>query len=162
MEHGIKIYDMYDYYYTPFWHTTWFLIGASLALILACIAGFLYAKKHRGRKKLLRWQEIYGEIAQQKVHEQSVKKFYFDLTRLLKEYLALRYQVSLTGKTDFEVIQLLKKDSLPQELLPLVEQVFMGPQAIKYANQKGQIHQMEEDKKHCITIIRCTQIDVPS
>ncbi|MBI2774686.1 hypothetical protein HYX58_01630 [Candidatus Dependentiae bacterium] len=160
---GIKLYDLYGWWYKPFWHQPAFYIPFGFvicALVLAMLI-FLVRYIKRSRKKVLDpWQEALNNL--QKINlglfedQDTHKLFYGHLTRVLKTYLAKRYDLSLEGKTDQEVIEAVKHSALPADLQEQVRHLFSGAEIIKFAHQEGAGERMRYDLIRAIDIVRNT------
>jgi len=168
MEKGlqIKIYDdLYDIWYEPFWHAWWFKV-IFWGLILFFIAGvMIWFVKFRKKPKpqLLPWQKALKKLQQLNVEsyegEEFRKVFYYELIKILKNYLSSRYTISLKDKTDTEVIEEIKKTGFPKKLLPALHDIFQGAIFIKFAQKGVEKHRMRTDLNKSIDIIESTKTE---
>lgn len=135
----LELYDIFDYYYIPFWQKTWFIISASVAaglLVVGLIAFFYY----RSRKKILApWDWAYACIAKLDPNscetQEDFKYLYYELTTIIKTYLARRYGWSTLEKTDEELMTLLEKKKFNTDLISLLKTITDNALGIKFANQ---------------------------
>lgn len=160
MENNIDFYDIYDFYYTPFWETAWFkLIIIVFALALIGIGIYLFIK--RKKRALAPW-----EIALQELEKLSLdncrssdeyKKFYFGLSHIFKSYLNKRFAWNTEDKTDDELISWLEQQNLAPEMLEMLKKMSSGALWIKYANVTALKSQAQEDLKTVTLIIEHTK-----
>ena len=137
----MEIFDIYPFYYIPFWQTTFFKIsiGVVLFLILASVVLYFYLKNKR--KKITAWQWAILELEKlsKSIDSFETKKdfkfFYFDLTSIIKKYLKKRFDWNTTDKTDEELIIFLKDKNFDDELLVGLKKMLNGAIWIKFANE---------------------------
>lgn len=162
-QQGIKVYDIYEWWYRPFWYhpavRTFIWVATILSVILLLWAFVRYVKRSQ-KKPLDPWQEALNNLKQINLtlfeEPETHKLFYSHLTRVLKTYLGRRYDLSLDGKTDQEVIRALEQSTLPADLQEHVRGLFSGAETIKFAHQEGAGERMRYDLIRAIDIIRNT------
>ena len=159
MNNIIDFYDIYDYYTVPIWQTIWFKIGIALAII--SIVGLVVFLILRTKKKLLPWElalqqleKLSGMPLEQK---SDFKKFYFELTAIIKNYLSKRYQWRIHDKTDEELIAWLNEQNFDPEIITMLQTISTGALSIKFANQDALKSQAEADIKNVHLIIEKTK-----
>jgi hypothetical protein len=162
-EQGIPVYNIYDWWYEPFWYRPYFrILFWIIGILFLCTLLFFivrYIKKMQ-KKPLDPWQEALNQLQRIRLElfedEETHKMFYTHLTHVLKNYLAQRYGLSLEGKTDQEVIQEVKHSPLPIDLQEQVRSLFSGAEIIKFAHQEGAGERMRYDLIRAIDIVRNT------
>lgn len=148
----IELYDIYDIWYEPSWlyrYGIW-LLGAFTALgFFVCI---YYWYKKRVEKKKKCWQIALEKLAQLD-KKTDYKFFYFDLTKILKEYLVHRYHVDVLSKTDTEMVESLGTYAISKEVSEDLKKIFSGTTEAKFAQQKVDHNARQNDllvSKHII------------
>ncbi len=161
MESTIKFYDIYDYYYTPITDTLWFKIAVVIGILLL---GFLigYAVfRRRQRQQIAPWvwaqQEIQKLPLKKCTSKDDFKKFYFNLTGIIKEYLQRRYDWKTRSKTDTELITYLEGKDFDASLLESLKKMTQEAEWIKFANEEGIKTQAEKDLVTAQSIIKKTK-----
>ncbi|OQA33904.1 MAG: hypothetical protein BWY54_00912 [Candidatus Dependentiae bacterium ADurb.Bin331] len=161
---GIELYDLYDWWYQPFWYhpiariVGWLLVSGLILIMFF----FLYRllKKRAAQKTREPWQDALSELQGIKLilfeDPETHKIFYAQLTALLKTYLGKRYGLALNDKTDHEVIEQIACSPLPVDLQEHVRALFQGAQLIKFAHQEGAQDRMRFDLMRAIDIVRNT------
>lgn len=152
----IELFDIYEYLYTPFWKTNWFI--CIFIMMMACIAFglFWYFKWHA--KKIDIADKILIDLSLISLDEMDSKEFYFLLTERFKIYLQDRYNRNFVSKTDAEIITFLKQYQLDFELIESAKAIFMGPQLVKFANHQAALDQMALDLEACKIFILKTRV----
>ena len=160
-----QIYDIYDFWFEPFWQTRWFKITMLLLaiLIFVVLAYFLW-RKFFGPKKIESWEKALKELKVLKKDflvgdaesfgRKKNKQFYFELISCLKNYLNLRYNIKDFGKTDAEMVVILNELHVPAYVSENVELIFVGAMTIKFANQQVAKKQMEDDWARAVRLIQ--------
>jgi hypothetical protein len=161
---GIELYDLYGWWYQPFWYHPivkiffWLLI--TVLAIVVCFCAYRFLKKRAEQKMREPWQDALSELQAIKLNvfedAETHKLFYAQLTSLLKTYLGKRYQLVLADKTDHEVIEQIASSPLPLDLQDHVRTLFQGAQFIKFAHQEGAQDRMRYDLMRAIDIVRNT------
>jgi len=153
-----ELYDIYDMWHIPFWQTTLFasiFIGLGLLLLLG-LALYLFLRFRAKKQKESSWEQALRKLngLQPAVctTKEEGKIFYFELTAILKNYFYERYGFHIKGKTDQEFL----KFSFPDELQPLLHEIFSGCLQIKYADESALQKQLIRDHNHAIQIIQQT------
>jgi len=155
--------DIYDLWHTPFWQTTWFLV-LSIMIPVAIVVGVTvyfvvcYMSKKR---KVSAWERALQELRLLKIDTEPTKdqgkRFYFQLTGIVKKYLHARFDINIVGKTDKEVCNVLKDHSFTQPVMPLIDEIFSGVEFIKYADSQARVQQMHNNVDHAISIVEKTR-----
>lgn len=143
------IYEIYDYYYQPFWQTLAFKILLTILILIsvaAVIWGFLRWSKLRLQTP---WEWALAQVGKLSVekykNKNDFKKFYFVLTEIIKKYLYKRFGLATMDKTDEELIDLLRKQGFKNDLLTSLKTMFDGALWIKFANEDVIRTQAESD-----------------
>jgi len=160
-------YDIYDFYYVPFWKQPYFIILiVCLSIFLAMLLSyFLFRlirnRRNRGRE-LLPWEWAEEELARFDVSKFSskgeFKRFSFSLTMIMKRYLGLRYNWRLEDKTDEEIEEFLSLSNFD----PLLAKEFVGllksSLLVKFADEAALSSQAKQDLEVARKIIKKTKI----
>jgi len=159
MNQIVDFYDIYEYYSPPFYQQVWFyvVIGLCLALMVGGIAWWWYRRLSR---VMLPWQWALRELGRFTVekyaHKNDYKKFYFELTSLIKLYLAKRFFWNTQDKTDDELIEYLAAQKFDPYLLEALKKVLQGALLVKFANEEVLKTQAQEDLKIARMIVEKT------
>jgi hypothetical protein len=161
-EKQIRIYDLYDLWYEPFWQKPWFIVLASVLSVMLLI-GFVWLLMYYRKKQkslLTPWQEALQDL-ENLVHENynlptKHKEFYQQVTAVLKKYLSRRYGCVLVSKTDQEIITVLAQTEFSQDLRQQLEEIMQGAVFIKFANQQAIKEQMKLDLQRAQELVRKT------
>lgn len=143
-----QLHDIYGMIHRPFWQKPLFywslLVGGAVLLTLV---GWWYLKRWRQRRSSYAWQKALYELEElehRKLFEGAQQKlFYFELTRIIKEYLQQRFGVSLMSKTDDELLML--SESLGPEVKEGLQNIFDGVIFIKFAQAAAARERMQRD-----------------
>ncbi len=135
-----EIYDIYGIWHVPFWQTRpfiitmWILFGL---LVLAFIYGIIRLILKR-KKKVQPWtwanRELDALWKQRGVTREDGKRFYFQLTEIIKIYLEKRYGYQVRSATDLELLAYLRECDFAPDLWNDLSLIFEGAQEIKFAN----------------------------
>ena len=144
----VQFFDVYDISYNPWWKTTFFqvLFCIVVCLILSFLVYYLF--KFAWFKKKLSFEQVMLKKLQN-LSKRSYQDYretcnaYFELTLILKSYLACRYALSLLDKTDAEILVLLKS-YLSEKQYFVIEEFLYRTSAIKFSSQ-GAISVMLHD-----------------
>lgn len=150
--------DIYDLWHTPFWQTTWFFVVCLMiptTIVLGVTVYFVI--RYMSQKRIVpAWERALHQIntLQPTVYtsKEEGKLFYFELTAILKNYFNERYGLCIKGKTDRECLEI----SLPEELKPLLHDIFSGCLRIKYADESALQEQLIRDHSHAILLVKQT------
>ncbi len=159
MEPASTFYEIYEYYYIPFYQEPLFIISASVTsiILLGLISYWLYKRKLR---PLSPWDWALREIAKipisTYVAKDDYKKFYFAITTILKTYLEKRYSWDTQDKTDEELATFLQLHGFQPQLLEKLKKMLQGATWIKFANEEAIKTQVDEDLGTAQLIIKKT------
>lgn len=160
-----KFYDIYGYFYRPFWQTHIFkMIIITLCALVVLFCSYmliLYLKKRKNKiTTLSSWEWALKELNQLSLKKQfnknEYKHFYFELTKIVKKYLYKRYKWNVKDKTDDELIIFLQEKSFDQILLNNLQEILHGALLIKFADETTLQSQIEKDLKLIIEFIKKT------
>lgn len=162
MQNDLKsqLYGNYGLWYTPWWQTQWFyktLIVIGVLSALAILVAIMLWVRAR-RKNIKPWAQARIELARLRQMEPAEsKKFYTELTIILKKYMSALYGVSLVGKTDQEVVQLLRtRDDIAQSVKDYFDEIVQGGMYSKFANEQAVKSHMDHNLKQAFFIIEQT------
>jgi hypothetical protein len=165
MEQNIDFYEIYDYYYQPIWQRFYFKVFfiVLILLLLGVIIFFVTAYIFRKRKErfLLPWEWAIRELNNLSLKKCSsksdFKKFYFDLTLIIKKYLKQRYGWDTIDKTDDELIHYLETKKFDKTLLNGLRKFVESALWIKFADADALKIQAERDLKTAHDIVESTR-----
>jgi len=161
----LELYDIYSTWHLPFWQTTWFyatIITIGLLLGSTLIAWLIIRYKERNKPIKMPWQIALEQLqALQKKRyttKATSKQCYFTITSILKKYLHAQHQLQTIGKTDEELIQYLKKNTLfPQPTLKSLQEICSGCLYIKFADQEAVQKQINDHLEMSVQIVHNTK-----
>jgi len=155
------IYEIYDYYYQPFWQTTFFKIVFVIVVLLLIAVTFFLFLRWRCLKQQSPWEWALSQIDKLVIekykNKTDFKKFYFALTDIVKKYLHIRFGWATTDKTDDELIEFLRQQGFKGDLLTTLKTMFEGALWIKFANEDVIRTQAELDLKFVKQLIEKTK-----
>lgn len=159
-EEAITFYENYGYYYKPFWQSAYFKFSIIFLIFIFLLILILYLFFKNKKKQILPWQWALQELEKFDFSKfnskKDYKKFYFDLTCILKAYLEKRFDWSTKDKTDDELIVFLKEKKFDETLLSGIEKLLQGALTIKFAGQDILKFQAEKDLKFAFDLIKST------
>ena len=104
-----------------------------------------YFNKPHEVKPLLVLQQRLTILAQVHVEkEQDGKQIYFELTKIMKEYIAYRYHISVIGLTDKEIV-LWAYLVIPEDKAKIVELLLSDVTSIKFEHQIATSQRIQQD-----------------
>jgi len=111
-----------------------------LAIILIAIIVFVYYKIKRRKKKPViqlslreRTLKEIDALEKNKGYEVDLKEFYFDLSLLLRSFLANHYKMRMLDKTTGEIELILAKKGLEKSTIKLVTMILTKSDMVKFA-----------------------------
>lgn len=160
MEQQTDFYEIYEYYSQPMLEKTsirWALVLLGLCLIALTIFLFLRRKK----RPITVWEWAFKELSllnpQKYTAKNEYKKFYFQLTGILKVYLNRRFGWHTENKTDDELLGYLQKQNFDSNLLSELAKTLQGASWVKFANEDALKNQAEADLKTVKTLVEQTK-----
>jgi hypothetical protein len=161
-------YDIYGYYYQPIWETKGFKITfIVLILLIISITTYLVVRRFIHKKKqlaLLPWQWAFDKLnllsQKNSTTKNDFKKFYFELTDIIKIYLNKRYDWKTSDKTDNELITYLEIQKFDKNLLLNLRKLMDGAVWIKFANEDAIKNQVDIDLKIAYEIVEKTKENI--
>lgn len=142
MNGDIKIYELYDVIYEPWWTKQWFKYTSLCIVTLIIGYGLYYVYNRFLRKKIFqtpaqRFLQILDQLSSQ-VSAGSItpRQFYFQLTHELKYYLGKQFEVNLVDKTDYELIEALQKTSFGREHVHELKKILDNAVMVKFAQEQ--------------------------
>jgi hypothetical protein len=160
-QHQIPLYDLYDIWYTPFWHKPWFLLSTAFVfIVLMSIAIWLFLRKRKQNKKIDPWNIAIKQLKELDINQfkkpDSHKLFYSRITIIMKKYLTERYMQEFESKTDDEVIEILSQLSFSDDLRKKLKIVFDGAIYIKFSPYDAIIDHMKRDLEASLEVVQKT------
>jgi hypothetical protein len=146
-----EIYDIYGIWHVPFWQTTPFIVCMwVLAGIVALALLYLVARLIMKRKKIIKpwtWadRELDALWKNRGFTREDGKRFYSQLTEIIKIYLEKRYGYQVRSATDIELIAYLRARNFDAVLCNDLTRIFEGAQEIKFANLDAIPENIERD-----------------
>jgi len=135
-----ELYDIYGVWHVPFWQTKPFIIGIwCVAILIALALLYLFVRFLKTRKRLLKpweWanQELDALWKRRGFTREDGKRFYSQLTEIIKTYVEKRYGYQVLSATDIEFLAYMQDRNFEPALLEDLKQIFEGVQEIKFAN----------------------------
>ena len=158
----LGLYDIYQQWHVPFWHTTAFYVVSSLVLlaILGCAGWYLLQKYRLNKKSLASWEIALTQIDHLKKNNytnvEHGKEFYCALTGILKRYMHERYGFDTREKTDQEFLRYLEEQKFSTLFMQDLTAIFEGSTIIKFANASAAQQQIDHDVAAAISFIKKT------
>lgn len=156
------LYDIYDVWHVPFWQTrTWYLFICFLVifLIFVCLVclRWLIGKKRRTNDY---WTDTLNALHELEItvnDGSDCALFYVDLTRIMKNYLWMRFQFNAFGKTEHEIESLVQQLMLPG-LLMHDFCVLLGRSTLaKFSQSQITVDQKKHDLNVCFELLTATR-----
>jgi hypothetical protein len=160
--------DIYGYHFVPFYKEAWFLIFMIFLAVSILGAGayFLWKwlqKKNEERKQLAPWEWAFEALRNLSIERcetrDDFKKFYFEITGLLKEYLFRRYEWKLDDRTDEELLLYLESQEFNWDHIRDLRTVMKHALFVKYAGQDALRSQAEEAVDIIANIVEKTKAE---
>ena len=144
-----QLHDIYGMIHVPFWQKPIFY-GVVCALgLLVIIFCWYYFRGRRRQRSAHAWEQALYELEQLDcrglVDGNQQKLFYSELTRIIKEYLQKRFGISLTSKTDDELLMLSASLDITQEIRQGLQNILDGVVFIKFAQEAAVRERMQRD-----------------
>lgn len=165
MQAPIETFDVYEYVYKPFWQSTSFKVTAGIFLfIFLTLFSYLiyrYIQHRRGiRRRLDPWEWAFEEIDRLNPAaargKDDFKRIYFDLTRVLKLYVGMRYGWQVADKTDQELVLFLQEEGWDSQLTESLTTLLESAVKVRFANEAGLKAQIDHDIEIMRAIIHRT------
>jgi len=154
---NLELLDIYDVWYNPWWHQTWFMVLCIVSGLLAiAVLGFVIYKKFFSRVIAMSGlEQIALEMKKLKnLETMDQSYFYASLTTLLKKACQEAYHVSVVHKTDDEFINFIGQEKMfDEELVASLKTIFDGVAVIKFAHQKTVQDHMERSLKVAVEVV---------
>ena len=164
MQKSSDFYEIYDYYYQPLYQRGSFQLAFLFLFlfILAIITFFVvrYILRKRREIMLSPWELALKQLMALPVGrcatKKDFKKFYFDLTFIMKRYFAKRYVWKVEDKTDEELIAFLQDKKYDPTLLEKFKGLAKEAVWIKFANEAALKVQAKKDLDLAVQIVQQT------
>ncbi len=158
--------DIYEYVVIPYWQTTWFWVTAIIVSILVIgVTAFLvfrYIQRRREEYWRRPWVRALRSLDQIDISKclmkDDFKKFYQDLTGVVKCYLSARFAWKLIDKTDDEVVDILERVKFEPSLLSSFKTLCQAAREVKFASAQALSSQAEAD---LVTAYRIVNETIP-
>ena len=159
-------YDIYGYYFVPFYRETWFFVFVSMFIfsLLIVAAWFLWkwwSKRQDIKKTLSPWEWAFEELNKLSISQcesrEDFRNFYFLLTDLVKEYLHRCYGWKLDDKTDDEFVAYLEDHDFSFDLVRDLRKILKNALFVKYAGQDALRSQAEEAIDLIVNLVEKTR-----
>jgi hypothetical protein len=162
--HENGLYDIYGIRHVPFWQTVFFQ-RVMYAVIFFCIVALCWCVvrvwlRKRRMKHMLPWERaLYDLGVLQKVgiiEQDNGKRFYSNLSAILKKYMSSRYNVDFSGKTDKEMVSLLREYMFSPVMLQQLVTIFENGQIVKFAGGQIPRETIEQDFEAAHLLVKST------
>lgn len=101
------LYDIYDFWYVPWWATTWgrviVAVAAALFLCLLALLGW-YSVIYYRRRRLSEWAQIKKYLAELSRKKENTPQEYEQLVTIVKKLFTYRFGAAVQSKTDTELV----------------------------------------------------------
>lgn len=109
---SLGLYDIYGYYYQPFWQTWLFKLCIGTLALVIVVGAFGYAwRLHQNRKKRNLWRRWFSLLEALEMEKISDMRFYTAVAEIIKEVSLKKLDLS-KSLTDLELALLLKTHTL--------------------------------------------------
>ena len=135
-----ELYDIYGMRHVPFWQTHSFIMSMwCLAALIIVALLYRMIRYFKTRKKLLKpWEWANRELdtlwKSRGFTREDGRRFYSQLTEIIKMYVEKRYDYQVISATDTEFLAYMKDRNVAPALLEMLQHIFEGVQEIKFAN----------------------------
>lgn len=146
-----QLYDIYGIWHIPFWQQSWFiismwiLVGLLMLALIYNVVRFVLKRK----KPIKPWTWANGALdalwEKRGFTREDGKRFYSQLTEIIKIYLEKRYGYQVRSATDIELLVYLRARDFDAELCNDLARIFEGAQEIKFANLDAIPENIERD-----------------
>lgn len=157
--------DIYGYYVPPLWMQPWFWVAAGIVLC-ALLVGVVYWWASRKKRPLSarEWamRELRALSPDSYSSQEEFKRFYFQLTHIIKEYLCRRYEWRVGDKTDVELLEWLEQQHFYTDVISMLQKVANGAVWIKFANAQALRSQAGADFQLVVDMIKKTAEEQPA
>jgi len=144
-----QLHDIYGMIHVPFWQKPIFYGLVFVLGLLVIILCWYYFKGRRCQRSTHSWEQALYELKQLEgrglADGNQQKLFYSELTRIIKEYLQKRFGISLTSKTDDELLMLSASLDITQEIRQGLQNILDGVVFIKFAQESAVRERMQRD-----------------
>ncbi len=158
-----QLHDIYSVWHVPYWQTSWFFWGCTVAGTLTFILLFWAFYRYFLKKKEMPipyWQQALNQITslQKKQYRTKgdAKNCYFVLTSVMKQYLHKRYDFPITAQTDNEAARYIEKQSLSNQLKNDLNGILKGCLLIKFANEQALEDQIRKHLDAAHLVVKTT------
>lgn len=156
--------DVYDVWYHPWWHSTWFYLAVSVFLCAVIFFVVYYLYKIGWFVRVVPYdrqalKDLDQMQAQKYSTQDQIRTAYFQLTTILKKYFAQRYGVPLHDKSDIEIVPILQSQLEPI-LQPVLTEFLQRSFCIKFAQADVVEIMLQDDIKFVKKIIEETRKDL--
>lgn len=141
--------DVYDVWYKPWWHSTWFYFLVTAIILGICFFLIIVIRRLFVKGKVLKFDQI-ALLNLQELLEQSynttemLQDTYFKVTMILKVYLSKQYNIALLDKTDKEIVEHIKK-FISVDIAATLEEFFDRSFQIKFAQEAVSEKMLKDD-----------------
>ena len=145
-----QIFDIYDIWYEPLLTQTWFIATLIIFLMImtSLVLYFIYTRYFNKPVKidpLVLIQQRLMSLSNVSIeNEKDGKRVYFEITELMKEYIAYRYHISVIGLTDREIVEWARL-VMPEDKADVVQKLLLGVTSIKFEHQVVTMQQVKKD-----------------
>lgn len=140
---------------TPFSLLEWLKkYGVFIVLLFLLVGIYLYFKKQRKKReslfneKILTPQEVallaIDQLEKGKSYNEDVKEYYYQLSLILRKFLATHFQTALLDKTTMEVKATLEIYSIEREVIDNIIVLLSQSDMVKFAKSKPAINAIIE------------------
>lgn len=149
----IQIFELYDFVYTPFWHTRFFHIFIALVLlsgVLAlCFLALVWYRKRMRNKAL----DAVAHIKQLKLRHVEPSVFYAELAHLIKWYFSAPGSFIFMATTEREFLTVFSHACLSSNDEQFLNTLLLDAELAKFAQKNLSIEHMSKSADYAIDLI---------
>ncbi len=158
MQAQTDIFEIYDFYVTPWWQEPWILATIGAIILVAGVALWYFLKRQRA---VTPWESALAQINSLSPdhfgRKDEFKQFYFMLSSIVKTYVDARYSWYTRAKTDDELVNWLEHEHPEHVCTAVMKTMVENMLLIKFANVDAIKSQALHDKQAIIDLIKKTK-----
>jgi hypothetical protein len=131
----------------------------SLILLIVAVYYVIDTRKTLGDRRYASLKVIPRQLKsgfrklEKEIHNNNVTQFYEDLTRVLLNFLKLKFHMNPFGMKKKEILSTLNNKKVPEKVLPLIEEILIKSETVRFTSLKPAHEEMVKDLKSLKEII---------
>ncbi|PIS28493.1 hypothetical protein COT42_07860 [Candidatus Saganbacteria bacterium CG08_land_8_20_14_0_20_45_16] len=156
--------DIKGVYYQFDWETFLFLLLVILLLGAALYFALQWLSKRQKKAPAAEpikaepqksFSELVEELNPEKHFEQKmIKEYYFNLTEIIRQYLAQNYRVETLGKTSLEIIEAIESKERNFDKVKFLDRFLAACDLVKFAKYQPTLVELKEKKSQALIIVK--------